>query len=72
MFRYLKLALSLILVFVGVKMMLGHTPYKIRLDVALGIIVATLVVAMIASVWAVKRERRLEARQSGSPDQDSR
>ena len=58
-FRYLKVSLVYILVYVGVKMILSHH-YPIPVFVSLSIILAILVVGIIASVYAEKREARLK------------
>jgi tellurite resistance protein TerC len=50
LFHYLNYGLSLVLVFVGVKMLLSETDYKIPLPVALGVIGGILVVSIIASI----------------------
>jgi tellurite resistance protein TerC len=49
-FHYLKIGLGVVLAFVGVKMLLGHTPYKINTLLALGVIVSTLTVSILASM----------------------
>ena len=54
MFHYLKFGLSMILVFVGVKMILAHH-FKIPIGIALGVVAAILVLSVIASLlWPVK------------------
>jgi tellurite resistance protein TerC len=45
-FRYLKVGLSIVLVFVGIKMLLPLGNMRVRSDVSLGIIVAVLAVSM--------------------------
>ncbi|MDB6069507.1 MAG: Integral rane protein TerC [Verrucomicrobiales bacterium] len=51
-FHFLKLGLGVVLTFVGVKMLLGHTEYKIDTLVSLGVIVGVLAASVIASlVW---------------------
>ena len=51
-FHYLKIGLGVVLTFVGVKMFLGHTPYKIDTATSLGVIFAVLASAVVASlVW---------------------
>ncbi len=51
-FHYLKIGLGVVLTFVGVKMFLGHTAYKIDTAVSLGVIIGVLATAVIASlVW---------------------
>ncbi len=55
-FHYLKVGLGVVLSFVGVKMLLGHTEYKIDTHVSLGVILAVLVSSIIASlVWPRKK-----------------
>jgi tellurite resistance protein TerC len=49
-FHYLKVGLGAVLAFVGVKMLLGHTPYKIDTLLALGVIVSILTTSIIASL----------------------
>jgi tellurite resistance protein TerC len=56
-FHYLKVALSFILSFVGVKMLLSETAWKIPTEISLLVIAATLAIAIIASLM---RARRLE------------
>jgi len=56
-FRYLRYSLVLILAFVGVKMLLiGH--FYVPNTVSLGIIVGTLAVGIVASLWVSRREQR--------------
>lgn len=50
-FRYLKVGLSLVLVFVGVKMLLGHTAYKLDTGFSLLAVVGILAASMLASLW---------------------
>lgn len=49
-FVYLKPALSAILVWVGIKMLLVHTPYKIDTVLSLALVGLVLLVAIVASV----------------------
>ncbi|WP_052573818.1 TerC family protein [Haloferula sp. BvORR071] len=49
-FHFLKYGLGVILMFVGVKMSLAHTQYKIDTDVSLGVIAGVLAISVIASV----------------------
>ncbi|GMV37483.1 MAG: tellurium resistance protein TerC [Fimbriimonadales bacterium] len=51
MFHYLHYGLSLILMFVGVKMLLAESPYKIPTEVSLIVVCAVLTVSILASVW---------------------
>jgi tellurite resistance protein TerC len=53
-FHYLKIGLGVVLSFVGVKMLLAHTPYKIDTLVSLGIIAVILAASVIASLMKPK------------------
>lgn len=54
-FHYLKVGLGVVLGFVGVKMLLGHTPWKIETGVSLGTIVLILAVSVVCSlIWPKK------------------
>jgi tellurite resistance protein TerC len=53
-FVYLKPGLALVLTFVGIKMMLGHTPWKIDTLVALGVVASILTGAVVLSLWKTK------------------
>ena len=57
-FYYLKTGLAVVLTFVGVKMLLTDTAYKIPIGVSLGVIAGVLGIAVIASLI---RSRRQEA-----------
>jgi tellurite resistance protein TerC len=50
LFHYLKPGLAAVLVFIGVKMLLGHTPWKIETLPALGVVASILVVAVVCSL----------------------
>lgn len=54
-FHHLKTGLGLVLVFVGIKMLLGHTAYKIDNLVSLGVVAAILTVSILASLVRSKR-----------------
>jgi tellurite resistance protein TerC len=54
-FHYLKIALGLVLSFVGVKMLLAHTAWKIPTLAALGVILAILAVSIIVSLLRPKK-----------------
>ena len=54
-FHYLKIGLGVVLTFVGVKMLLGHTPWKIDTLVSLGVIVLVLAAAVIVSLLLPKQ-----------------
>ena len=66
-FHYLKAALSLVLGFVGVKM-LTEGVYAMPIVVSLAFICATLVGAVVLSL---RRERRLQAERQAAPAADS-
>ena len=58
-FHYLKIGLGVILTFVGVKMLLAHTVWKIDTHISLGVIVVTLPASVIASLlWPKKVAKR--------------
>jgi len=50
MFAYLKLGVSFILAFVGVKMLLAHTAYNIPILFSLGVILGVLVISVLTSI----------------------
>jgi tellurite resistance protein TerC len=54
-FHYLKIGLGVVLTFVGVKMLLGHTPWKIDTLVSLGVIVTILAGSIIVSLLRPKK-----------------
>lgn len=54
-FHYLKIGLGVVLSFVGVKMLLAHTAWKIDTLVSLGIIVAILAASVIISLLRPKK-----------------
>jgi tellurite resistance protein TerC len=54
-FSYLKLGLSAVLVFVGVKMTLVDL-YKIPSGVSLGVIASILALSIAASLWKSRKE----------------
>src|SRR5262249_40325343 len=55
LFHYLNYGLSFILAFVGVKMLLSDTSFKIPMGIALGVIGVVLVISVIASIiWPRK------------------
>jgi tellurite resistance protein TerC len=54
-FHYLKVGLGVILSFVGVKMMLAHTAYKIDTLLSLGVVILILAVSVVASLLRPKR-----------------
>ncbi len=63
-FHYLKIGLGVVLTFVGVKMLLAHTAWKIPTLLSLGVVVGILAVAVIASLL---RPRAPKAAPSPAP-----
>ena len=59
MFRYLNVGLGIILAFVGIKMLLADV-YEIPIFASLGVIAAVLLVTVLASLRAARREGPLE------------
>ncbi len=55
LFQYLHYGLSLILVFIGVKMLLPEE-YKIPIPVVLGLIVGILILSILLSLWLPKKD----------------
>jgi len=64
-FHYLKVGLGVVLSFVGLKMLLMHTAWKIPTLVSLGVVVLILVVSVVASLLRPKRVRT-EAESTGA------
>jgi len=54
-FHYLKIGLGVVLSFVGVKMMLAHSPYKIDTLVSLAVVIGILALSVVASVMRPRR-----------------
>jgi tellurite resistance protein TerC len=54
-FHYLKIGLGVVLTFVGVKMILAHTAWKIDTLVSLGVIVAVLATSVVWSLLKPKK-----------------
>jgi tellurite resistance protein TerC len=56
-FHYLKYGLSIILTFVGVKMLLGHTQWAIPIGISLGVVAFVLIASVVASwIWPPKNQ----------------
>ena len=49
-FHYLKVGLGVVLAFVGVKMLLAHTAYKLDTLVSLGVVAGVLAISIVASL----------------------
>ena len=54
-FHYLKIGLGVVLAFVGVKMLLAHTAWKIPTLLSLGVVVAILAVSIVWSLLSPKK-----------------
>lgn len=55
-FHYLKPGLGLILAFVGIKMLLGHTSWKISNEISLGFTIGVLILSVVGSMVFPKAE----------------
>lgn len=60
MFRYLKLGLSLVLAFIGIKMLIVAIGIKIPIAFSLAVVVSILATSIIGSLIASRRESKLE------------
>jgi tellurite resistance protein TerC len=65
-FHYLKIGLGVVLSFVGVKMLLAHTAWKIPTFWSLGVIVLILAVSVVVSLLRPKKSLKFEG-----PKEDS-
>ncbi len=54
-FVYLKAGLSIVLVWVGIKMIVSHAWLKIPTAISLGVVIAIIAVSIIASLWSTRR-----------------
>jgi tellurite resistance protein TerC len=59
-FHYLKIGLGVVLAFVGVKMLLAHTAWKIPTLWSLGVIVLVLAVSVVVSLLRPKKVVKFE------------
>ena len=59
-FIYLKLGLSLVLVWVGIKMIVGHSLVTIPTLVSLGVVVSIIAISIVASLMATKEKVHAE------------
>jgi tellurite resistance protein TerC len=53
-FHYLKVGLGIVLSFIGVKMLLAHTAYKIDTLVSLGVVILVLLASVVLSLLRPK------------------
>ena len=63
-FRFLRVGLSVVLVFIGGKMLLAYFDWKVSIGVSLGVVAGALAVSIVTSMW-LPEDR---ARASQSPD----
>ncbi len=59
-FHYLKIGLGAVLAFVGVKMLLAHTAYKLDTVVSLGVVAGILIISIVASLLRSARPLKFE------------
>jgi tellurite resistance protein TerC len=78
-FRYLKVGLSVVLVFIGVKMLLDphdHEPRWFQVDIptstSLLVVAAIITTSVVLSIAATKREKWREKRRHRNKDGDNR
>lgn len=57
-FQYLKLGLSVVLTFIGIKMVITDL-YHIPVGVSLAVVASVLTISILASLWKTKRDARL-------------
>jgi tellurite resistance protein TerC len=69
MFRYLKVGLALVLMFVGLKMLIGEW-YEIPIGLALGVVVAILATAILTSIQAARRDETELLQGDMAPDDE--
>ena len=60
-FVYLKLGLSLVLVWVGIKMIVSHAVFKIPTAISLGIVIAIIAISIAASLWVSRGKQEPSA-----------
>jgi tellurite resistance protein TerC len=58
-FRYLKYGLSLVLVFIGTKMLLGYFEIDISTALSLAVVASLILVSMLVSVLLAKQEEKM-------------
>jgi tellurite resistance protein TerC len=62
-FVYLKLGLSLVLIWVGIKMIISHAFFKIPTVISLGVVIVTIAVAIGASLWVSREDAQKPERE---------
>ena len=56
-FRFLKVGLSVVLIFIGIKMLLSHTRYDISTTLSLVVVAAIIFVSMLVSLISARKEQ---------------
>jgi len=56
-FRYLKVGLSIVLVFIGVKMLLIHTKYEVSIGLSLAVVLGIILISMLLSILSARKEQ---------------
>lgn len=64
-FRYLKYGLSIVLVFIGVKMLIEYWHIKLPTTASLGIVAGIILLSVIISVLATRRDHRAHPNEPG-------
>jgi tellurite resistance protein TerC len=62
-FIYLKLGLSLVLIWVGIKLIISHAFFKIPTVISLGVVIVTIAVAIGASLWVSREDAQKPERE---------
>jgi tellurite resistance protein TerC len=55
-FRFLKIGLSIVLVFIGVKMLLNHTAYEVSIGLSLAVVAGIILISMLLSILTARKE----------------
>ncbi|MBK7997987.1 MAG: TerC family protein [Verrucomicrobia bacterium] len=66
-FHYLKIGLGAVLAFVGVKMLLAHSAWKIPTLPSLGVVVLILAIAVVASLMRPRKPKAADKIAGGGP-----
>jgi tellurite resistance protein TerC len=67
-FVYLKAGLSIVLVWVGIKMIVSHAWFTIPTAISLGVVIAIIAVSIIASLWSTCRTATPDGVREVAPD----
>ncbi len=66
-FHYLKIGLGVVLVFVGLKMLLAHTAWKLDTLVSLAVVAGILAISVVASLLRPPRPLRFDGEHAAHP-----